>query len=64
MGLLQLGNPHEVVEAVKECLRAAAHGGGYVLSTSNVIQKEHKKENVLAMIKAAKKYGVYPLRDK
>jgi len=64
IGLLQLGNPHEVVEAVKKCLRAAAHGGGYVLSTSNVIQKEHKKENVLAMIKAAKKYGVYPLRDK
>ena len=62
IGLLHLGSPNEVIREVKKCINAAAHGGGYILSTSNVIQKNHKRENILAMIKTAKKYGKYPLK--
>lgn len=52
---------HEVVEAVKDCLRKAAAGGGLIVSSSNCIHSAVKPENYLAMIRAVKQYGRYPL---
>ena len=49
-------------EYAVKCTREAAPGGGYVLCTSNVVERKHPLENVLAMFKARKKYGLYPLR--
>ncbi len=45
----------EVIEAIK----AAAPGGGYILSSSNTIHPGVKAENYIAMVKAAHKHGVY-----
>ncbi len=50
----------EVVRAVRECLAKAAPGGGHVLCTSNVVQREHRLKNVMAMIRVGHKYGRYP----
>ncbi len=58
---LPFGEKEAVVESVKETIRQAAPGGGYILSSSNSIHPGCKGENVIAMFEAAKKYGVYPL---
>ncbi len=59
--LLPFGSREEVVESVKDTLRKAAPGGGYILSSSNSIHPGCKGENVIAMFEAAKKYGGYPI---
>ena len=59
--LLPFGSEEEVAEAVKETIRVAAPGGGYVISSSNSIHPGVKPENYLAMVRAAREYGVYPI---
>ena len=59
--LLPFGEKEAVVESVKETIRQAAPGGGYILSSSNSIHPGCKGENVIAMFEAAKKYGDSPL---
>jgi len=61
--LLSEGSPEEVVEVVKETIAKAAPGGGYILSSSNSIHPGVKPENFLAMVNAAKRYGVYPINE-
>ncbi|TFG58327.1 MAG: hypothetical protein E4H36_15480 [Spirochaetales bacterium] len=56
------GAREDVEEEVKRCLKAAAYGGGYILSTSSDIISSVKPENYLAMLEANRKYGTYPLR--
>lgn len=62
--LLVFGSPEEVDQNVKETIRIAAPGGGYIISSSNSIHPGVKPENYIAMVKAAKKYGKYPELDK
>jgi len=57
--VLPLGTVEETVIEVKRCLKEAANGGGYILSSSNSIHDSVKPENFMAMIEAAKKYGRY-----
>lgn len=52
----------QVREAVRECLRKAAPGGGHILSSSNSIHSSVKPENYLAMVEALREFGAYPLR--
>lgn len=59
--LLPFGSREEVIENVKDTLRKAARGGGYILSSSNSIHPGCKGENVIAMFEAAKRYGTYPI---
>lgn len=59
--LLVSGTPEQVESAVKYCLRVAAPGGGYALSSSNTIHSGVKPELYLAMRNALRKYGTYPL---
>ena len=59
--LLCHGNPEEVEAEVIRCIRAAAPGGGYILSSSNSISSAADPRNFLAMIEAGRKYGSYPL---
>jgi uroporphyrinogen decarboxylase len=59
--LLPFGEPDQVEAAVKDCFGRAARGGGYILSSSNVIHSEVKPENFLRMLKAARAYGEYPI---
>jgi uroporphyrinogen decarboxylase len=60
--LLPYGSKEEVEANVRETIRAVAPGGGYIISSSNSIHPGVKPENYIAMVKAAKKYGVYPIQ--
>jgi uroporphyrinogen decarboxylase len=61
MHLLPFGSEEEVERAVKETIAKAAPGGGYIISSSNSIHPGCKPENYLAMVRAARKYGNYPI---
>lgn len=61
---LQSGTEKDVEEEVKMCIEKAAYGGGYILSSSNTIHSGVKPENYVAMLKALRKYGKYPLASK
>jgi uroporphyrinogen decarboxylase len=61
--VLPLLSEHDVVEVVKETIAKAAPGGGFVLSSSNSIHPGVKPENFLAMVKAAREYGRYPIPE-
>ncbi|NQW18420.1 MAG: hypothetical protein HQ478_13130 [Chloroflexi bacterium] len=50
-----------VVAEVKEAIRQAAPGGGYVLMSSNSIHSSVRPENYKAMIDATREFGQYPL---
>jgi len=57
--VLPLGTIEETINEVKRCIKDAANGGGYILSSSNSIHNSVKIENLMTMINAAKKYGKY-----
>ncbi len=57
--LLPHGSTEEVEEAVRECIRKAAPGGGFILTSSNSIHSSVNPENYRTMIECAKKYGLY-----
>ncbi len=59
--LLPSGTEEEVEEAVRQTIKDAAPGGGYILSSSNSIHPDCKPENYIAMVKATRKYGAYPI---
>jgi uroporphyrinogen decarboxylase len=59
--LMTWGTADEVREAVKNCMRQAAKGGGYVCMTSNTVHSATKPENYVAMVEAIKEYGRYPM---
>lgn len=60
--LLTNGTPAQVRENVKEIIRVAAPGGGFVLASSNAIHNAVPMENLQAMLQAARDYGTYPIR--
>jgi len=60
--LLPFGTTEEVDKSVRETIRVAAPGGGYIISSSNSIHPGCKPENYIAMVKAARKYGAYPIQ--
>ncbi len=60
--LLSNGSVEEVEAAVKECISKASDDGGHIICSSNSIHSSVKPENYLAMIKAAKKFGKYPIK--
>ncbi|MFA6451039.1 MAG: uroporphyrinogen decarboxylase family protein [bacterium] len=59
--LLVKGTPEDVDKNVHETIRTAGPGGGYILSSSNSIHPDVKPENFIAMCRAARKYGRYPI---
>lgn len=59
--LLPFGSEREVEESAKETIAEAAPGGGYIISSSNTIHPGCRPENYLAMVKAAREYGDYPI---
>jgi len=54
--------PAETIKEVRECIRVAAPGGGYFLSTSSEWFYDMKLSNLLAMVVALRRYGKYPIR--
>lgn len=62
--LLTSGSPRDVEEVVKETIAKVAPGGGYILSSSNSIHPGVRPENFVAMVKAARAYGRYPIDER
>ena len=59
--LLSWGTEGEVRQEVKDCIRKAGAGGGLICMSSNSIHSAVKPENYVAMVKAIREYGKYPL---
>jgi hypothetical protein len=59
-GILCFGNPQDVEENVKRCIKIAGKGGGYFVGPSHDILNMPWK-NILAMRAAIEKYRKYPL---
>lgn len=60
-GVLPHGTPVQVEEEVKQRIKAAGKGGGFILAPAHNIQPDTSLENIYAMYEAVKKYGRYPL---
>lgn len=58
---LVTGTPEEVDAEVKECIRIAAPGGGFILTSDHSIHDDTPLELVYAMYDAGRKYGRYPI---
>ncbi len=52
----------KTVKETKECLKTAAPGGGYILSSSNSIHSGVNPESYVAMLETLKEYGKYPIK--
>jgi len=50
-----------VIDETKSCIKRAAPGGGYILSSSNSWAAGAKLENCMAMVETARRYGEYPI---
>jgi len=46
---------------VKHRLRDFAPGGGYILAPSHYVQADTPPANIVAMCRAARKFGRYPI---
>jgi uroporphyrinogen decarboxylase len=60
--LLPHGTPEQVRAAVRQAIADAAPGGGYILASSNSIHSSCDPRNFVAMVRAAREFGAYPLR--
>jgi uroporphyrinogen decarboxylase len=61
--VLPFGSEEEVEAEVRLRLKAFAPGGGYILAPSHYIQADTPPANVVAMCRAARRYGQYPICD-
>lgn len=59
---LPFGTRRDVMNEVLKCLKDAAPGGGYILSSSNSLTKGIPVGNIYTMYNTAIKYGKYPIR--
>jgi uroporphyrinogen decarboxylase len=59
--VLPFGSEQAVEEEVIRCLRAFAPGGGYILAPSHYVQADVPPANVVAMCRAARTHGRYPI---
>ncbi|OIQ58417.1 uroporphyrinogen decarboxylase family protein [Neomoorella thermoacetica] len=57
--LLTYGTPAQVKDCVKQAIDELACDGGFVLAPGGVVLGDAKRENILAMLEAAREYGVY-----
>lgn len=58
---LVYGTKEEIELEVKDCIRKAAKGGGFILTSSNSIHYNIPAKNFVYMVEAARKYGKYPI---
>lgn len=60
--VLPLGSVNDVIEATKQCLRDAGHGGGLLIGSSSEIVPSTPVENILAFYETCRTHGTYPLQ--
>jgi uroporphyrinogen decarboxylase len=59
--VVQKGTPEQIREVVRETIRAAAPGGGFLLGNSDCFFMDTPRENIEAYFKAAREFGKYPI---
>ncbi len=59
--VLPYGTPMEVEKEVRRRIRQLALGGGYIATSVHNIQPDVPMANIMAMYKAAREYGEYPI---
>jgi len=59
--VLPRGTPEDVEKEVKRIISSAARGGGLILSSANMYTADVPVENVLAVYRAVKEFGYYPI---
>jgi uroporphyrinogen decarboxylase len=59
-GPLANGPAAAIESEVRECIRKGAPGGGYILSSSNIIHSGVPPANYAVMLKALRELGRYP----
>ena len=59
LDLMVFGTPEAVEADVRRCIAQASPGGGHVLGSSNSLMPGIKPENVVALFRAAQRYGDY-----
>ena len=60
--VLPNGTPQDVEEEVRHQIRDLGPGGGFVVASVHNIQPDVSPENIIAMARAARKYGKYPIQ--
>ena len=55
--MLPFGTPEKVDQSVKEIMEVMNKNGGYIFAAAHNIQEDVPPENIVAMFKAARKYG-------
>jgi uroporphyrinogen decarboxylase len=58
-GILLKGKPSRVLRSAKDCIKKAAADGGFILSSGCEVPLDTPIENLKAMVKAARTYGMY-----
>jgi uroporphyrinogen decarboxylase len=58
---LPYGSREDVEREVRECIRVAGPGGGYILASDHSLHDGIPVGNIQAMIEAGRKWGSYPL---
>ncbi len=56
------GTPADVEAMVRQCLRDAAGGGGYCLTSDHSVHDDIPNENVYAIYEAGRRWGRYPIK--
>lgn len=51
--------PKDIISEAKKCIYGAGQNGNYILGSGCVLPRDSKKDNVLALQKAARKWGKY-----
>ncbi len=62
LNILGLGTPEETEREVRELIRDLGPGGGWMISSGNSLASYLKPECVLAMSRAIRAYGEYPIK--
>lgn len=57
---LSEGPVEQVTREIKETIRKAGPGGGYIMMSSNSLHSSVKAKNYKAMVEATRIYGRYP----
>lgn len=58
---LVTGSTADVEKEVRECIKAAAPGGGYLLASDHSLHDDIPNANVFALYEAGRRYGGYPV---
>jgi uroporphyrinogen decarboxylase len=61
--VLPFGSEEDVEAEVRRRIRAFAPGGGYILASAHNVQADVPPPNLVAMCRAAQRYGQYPIRN-